>query len=102
MLVPTHLAAAAAFNLICTVTSSGPNTDPSESNNSGINEMRVDFVSKRFCLDKCEETLPIQHVTLSHIVLFDAKTGQARSGLRGPSAERRENFWQRRWRRMAT
>lgn len=40
--------------------------------------MRVDLVSKRFCLDKCEETLPIQDVTLSHIILFDVKTGTGR------------------------
>lgn len=75
MVTPVALASVAAFNLVCTLTSGSSYSERDKSAKPEIAEMRIDLETKRFCIAECEETLPIQEVTPSHIVLFNAKTG---------------------------
>jgi hypothetical protein len=69
---PATLAAAVAFNLVCTGTSfigTGLDALKKENQSSYTETFRIDLDSERWCSGKCETTDPIYRVSRTKIVL---------------------------------
>jgi uncharacterized protein YceK len=67
-----------AFNLVCATVSTHTQSGSHKHNDPQKFEMRLDLDSKRWCggeADQCENTLPIQDVTESFIIIYDIKEG---------------------------
>jgi hypothetical protein len=63
------LAAGAAFNLLCTISSATMGHEPLKSSEGLQLEYRVDLAADRFCGGMCSETEPVAKVTETMIYL---------------------------------
>lgn len=86
-MIGVALQAAAAFNLVCSVVTTGM-----PSRRSTL-VMRVDLQSMRYCMERCAQTLPIKRVSESEIVFHDGMSEYSNTIIRRRVNRESGQYW---------